>query len=168
MTPTSEYLEIVLTQGQTARVDAFLYEWLSHWSWSARWNKHTKSFYALRNSRVSEGGKRRIILMHRQILGLETGDPRKGDHQDGDTLNNRGYNLRIASLTQNNQNAKCRADNMSGCRGVGFSKRHGLWTSRIWADKKAIFLGYHATRELAVDARYEAEMFYHGKFRRMP
>lgn len=85
--PTELYREIPLTQGQVALVDASDYEWLMQWKWFALWNKTSRSFYAARNPKNIDG-KRAHIRMNRLILGLEYGDPRMGDHRDGNTLNN--------------------------------------------------------------------------------
>jgi hypothetical protein len=45
------------------------------------------------------------VLMHREVLGLSSGDP-DVDHRDGDGLNNRKMNLRLVSKSQNQKNRK--------------------------------------------------------------
>jgi hypothetical protein len=84
--------EIPLTQGKVAVVDEEDFDRLNKHKWYACKNGNT--FYALRKSNVN--GKRLTILMHREILGLKPGDPGV-DHRDGNGLNNRRKNLRLAS-----------------------------------------------------------------------
>ena len=67
--------QIQLTQGKVALVDDLDYDWLSQWKWYAH-KEYGECFYAVRHSYQREG-KRRLIPMHRQILGLEYGDSRQ-------------------------------------------------------------------------------------------
>jgi hypothetical protein len=168
MTPTTEYREIPLTQGQVSLVDSADYEWLSQWRWTARWDKYTKSFYAGRNF-DDTSGKRNTILMHRQILGLMAGDKRKGDHENRNTLDNRRGNLRIATTGQNAANRITRDSNRSGFKGVYRPKgRKGNkpWMARAGVNGREVFLGYYATPEEAHAAYCAAAAEIHGEFAR--
>lgn len=136
-TPSPFYREIPLTQGQVALVDTSDYEWLSQWNWQAHWAKHTRSFYAVRTS--YQGGHKMSINMHRLILGLLSGDPRKGDHANRNTLDNRRENLRIADSFQNAQNASRRSDNSSGYKGVCWHKPTGKWSAYINVEKRRVW-----------------------------
>jgi len=114
----TETRTIPLTQGQVALVDEADFEWLAQWKWYARWAENTQSFYAVRNERsVGSSSRQRAVFMHREILQLRPGDPRKGDHQNGDTLDNRRSNLRHATSSQNTINSRLRADNATGHHG---------------------------------------------------
>ncbi len=53
------------------------------------------------------------------------------DHADRNTLNNNPANLRKATRSQNNANAKIRTDNISGFKGVQFHRQTGKWRARI-------------------------------------
>lgn len=88
------------------------------------------------------------------------------DHKDGNKINNKWENLRLATKSQNGMNAKLRVDNTSGCKGVYRHKPSGKWHVRIHANNVAYSLGYFATYEEAVAARREAEIKYHGEFAR--
>jgi hypothetical protein len=114
---------IPLTQGQYAIVRTELYEWLMQWKWYAHWDPVMKSFYAARNDSALRAENHHVIWMHRQILGLEDGDPRQGDHALHNTLDNREYvdgreNLRIATPQENNWNQCIRKNNTTGYKWV--------------------------------------------------
>jgi len=47
--------KILLTQGQYALVDDADYEELSNFNWYAKWDAHTKSFYAGRYIKIKKG-----------------------------------------------------------------------------------------------------------------
>jgi|SRR5882757_1676026 len=116
---------IPLTRGQFAIVDASDYEELNKTNWYAAWCKNTKSFYVHRPNTERKVGS---ISMHRRLLGLEYGDKRNGDHINGNTLDNRRSNLRIATPHQNSGNSKLRSDNTSGYRGVyPHNRDKGKW-----------------------------------------
>lgn len=69
--------EIALTLGLVALVDDEDYEWLNGYKWCAHWSSSAQVFYAMRTAYFVIDGKRkqRTIIMHREILGLEYGDP---------------------------------------------------------------------------------------------
>lgn len=163
--PTPEYREITLTQGQVAIVDAERFEELNSVKWYAQWSNATKSFYAARRPCVD--GKWTQILMHRVVLGLEKGNRLRGDHIDpARTLDNRISNLRIATSAQNVWNSRISVRNTSGFKGVSFFKRLGLWRATIKYNGQYKSLGYYKTPEEAYVARCEATEKYHGEFAR--
>ena len=164
--PQSKYLMIPLTQGQFARVDKDLWNWLMNWNWQAHFDPHTNGFYAVRRASVGKG-KQLTIPMHRQIKGLLPGDGKLCDHEDGDTLNNRRNNLRIATHAQNGHNRKTPRTNASGFKGVWKRKDSGKYEAYICVRKKRIYLGCHETAEAAGKAYAEASKQLHGKFARL-
>ena len=101
MTPTVQsYREIPLSQGKVALVSEHRYEYLSRFRWAAfNSNKTTNKkpkWYATRVARVD--GKQKMIMMHREILGLlGAGKSKHADHINGDGLDNRDENLRVAT-----------------------------------------------------------------------
>ena len=147
------YRFIPLTQNKITTVDIRDYKFLSQWCWHALWNRHTKSFYAVRNIKLPNG-KRTLIRMHRVILDCAKGEI--GDHRNHDTLDNRRTNLRKCSLTQNHQNRKS--------NGAHFHKASGKWCAVIYFSKKKKHLGLFHSREDAVKAYNEAAKKYHGEF----
>ncbi len=162
-----DYREIQLTQGQFSKVSPEDFEWLNQWKWSARWSKFTKSFYAMRNSSSIGGTKRHIILMHRQILGLEKGDRRHGDHANCDTLDNRRENLRIATRSQNFPNTKLRSTNTSGFKNVYWNKKLQKYTAAYHREGRLIHVGVFPTAESAFEAVSSVIAEVRGEFARM-
>ena len=53
------------------------------------------------------------------------------DHINGNKLDNRRYNLRIASKSLNTFNSKPHKDNLSGIKGITFSKPRKKWIAQI-------------------------------------
>lgn len=153
------YRIIPLTKGQVTEVSASDYEPYMQWKWCAAFIPRMNSYYAFRGG---EDGK--STLMHREILGLKFGDPREGDHIDGNTLNNRRENLRIATISQNRTNKKKQKNNTSGFNGVDFSKWRGQWRARTKKNKTEIVIGYFDTKEEARDAQIAKAREIHGDF----
>jgi len=94
---------ISLTQGMSAMVDANVYDFLSQSQWFAQ-KGGRELFYACRNSKTDNQGKRRQIRMHHEVLrfnGIEIPDNFKVDHIDRNGLNNTLANLRIVTHQEN-------------------------------------------------------------------
>jgi len=112
----------------------------------------------------------RTYKLHRVIWLLMTGSfPEKGmevDHINGNRIDNRWDNFRLATKTQNMRNRGRSRNNTSGVHGVGFSKSYGKWQARIMVDHNAIHLGYFDTIEEAAAARKAGEEKYFGEFAR--
>ena len=125
-----------------------------------------------------DGGYIQIVVdqhqyrAHRLAWWFMTGTPPpKGidvEHKNRDRADNRWENLRLATRSQNNCNAKTRRDNRSGVKGVHPNARaYGKpWFARITMNKRIIHLGFFDTIEEAAEARRLAEIKYHGEFRR--
>jgi hypothetical protein len=125
-----------------ALVDDHHYGWLSQYSWrelKTRWGRTT---YAARVSRTPDGRKV-TLLMHREILGLDVGDPREADHQDGNGLNNLESNLRVVTPLQNAANRPLEHGSRTGHKGV-CPDRHGLFRAVIRVHGIQTRLGLYA------------------------
>jgi hypothetical protein len=130
--------KIQLTQGKFAIVDDADYEWLNQWKWYACADCNT--YYAVRAA--YKDGKQTTVQMHRQILSLKPSDPRQCDHRDGNGLNNRRKNLRIATHAQNQHNQKPQKGGTSIYKGVSWHRHTAKWCARIGVNGQAICLGY--------------------------
>lgn len=147
--------EIPLTRGQVTLVDDGDFEFLTQWKWSADWAPCTKSFYAIRNS-PTVGGKRHLVYMHREILGLQFRDSREGHHINHETLDNRRCNLQIVTRQQNRRDQKLHAPGVSYCP----EKKKRKFRSRIMVNRHIIQLGYFITWEEAHACRVAARERY--------
>ena len=111
---------------------------------------------------VSEIEKGKTVYLHKLILNSVD----DVDHINGNTLDNRKFNLREATHQQNMMNQKLHKNNTSGVSGVTFNERSQCWVARIGYKMKRIYLGSFTNYEDAVNARREAEKKYFGEWNR--
>jgi hypothetical protein len=107
-------------------------------------------------------------LAHRLAWFCMTGEWPDGtiDHANGNRDDNRFSNLRSATYSQNQWNARTRVDNSSGLKGASFHKRAGRWMATICVNRKQHYLGLHDTPEAAHAAYCEAARKHFGEFAR--
>jgi len=122
---------IGLTRGLVAIVNEADYERLRALKWSAQWDWELG----------------RGIGMHRLVIYAPGGTG--VDHINGDTLDNRRGNLRLATSEQNGRNQKISRKNSTGYKGVVFYKRRGRWGARIRFRGKQYHLGLFDSALLA-------------------
>jgi hypothetical protein len=86
------------------------------------------------------------------------------DHINRNKLDNRICNLRLATKSQNAQNAKTPSTNKSGYKGVSWCNKEKKWRSCIKINQKFISLGYFSEVEKASNAYQQAsrELHTHG------
>jgi hypothetical protein len=152
-------IEIPLTNGAFAIIDAEDYELVSKQKW------HLKSSDG-RNYAVSSiylGPKKyKRIRMHRIIMNATTGT--YVDHINGDGLDNRRENLRFSTLSQNSCNSKVHSNSGSGLKGVAYYR--GRWMAQIQMLGKRKHLGSYLTKEEAARVYDKAALELHGEFAR--
>lgn len=93
-------------------------------------------------------------FLHRFLMGLPKGDGYKVDHRNGDGLDCRRENMRVATHAQNMQNRKVQSNNTSGFRGVTWNQ--GKWAAVIKVLGRNVQLGRFADPKeaaLAFDAK---------------
>lgn len=152
--------EIKLPRGSVAIVDDEDYEELSKYSWSIdQWGYVRRSVY----DQSSKSG-RSAVLMHRQVLGLLPDDGSIVDHIDRDPLNNKKFNLRLVSSSQNAMNRSLSSRNKSGLRGVYWSEASKKWMAVIQANRKKVHLGYFVNKEDAYAVYCTAAKDMHGEY----
>jgi hypothetical protein len=152
---------VTLTKGYVAVIDAADVPLVEGRNWGARLDKNT--VYARRTD--TSGPAPRTVLLHRMLLGEPKGF--QVDHKDGDGLNNRRSNLRVATNQQNASNARLSRLNTSGFKGVSWHKQRRKWYARIRKDGRSVHLGMHHTPEDAHAAYAAASADLHGPFGRV-
>lgn len=149
---------VPLTDGYVAVIDAADVHLVEGRLWHA--NPWPRTTYA-RASVRAEDGRFKKVRMHNLLTGWG-----RVDHIDGDGLNNRRENLRPATSSQNNRNAKRRSDNTSGFKGVTWRRRERKWAAQIRVDGKNMYLGHFDSPEAAHAAYCKASAELHGEFGR--
>lgn len=168
--------------------DVFFYQeasgtlvWRSRTSGSAtdaRFNTKTSGRIAGSIGMERDGGVRGIVIgyrgkdlyAHRIIWEMHNGPIPAGmmiDHINGNPLDNRTCNLRLATREQNYHNQGLSGRNTSGIKGVHFDKARGKWRAEIRFYNKIVGLGRFETKGLAAVARAKAAIRYHGAFARI-
>ncbi|WP_367126151.1 HNH endonuclease [Ralstonia sp. CP] len=150
-----EPMLIYTAKGEAIKVSAEDYEYLSQWKWHVDCRRR-----AARHVRIH--GKRTQATMHRQIMGLATGDKRHVDHINGDTLDNRRSNLRVCSHSDNQHNKGAQRNNKCGIKNV--RNRNGKWCAEIRYKGKLYYLGNMETIELAEECVSLVREMIHGEF----
>lgn len=112
--------------------------------------------------KACERGTHDKVWIHRLIVDCPDGYI--VDHINGNPLDNRKSNLRVATRSQNNMNRKIQSNNNSGVTGVSFYQRKNMWSSEILVNKKKIHIGYFDKFDDAVAARKKAEEKYFGEY----
>jgi hypothetical protein len=148
--------KIRLSNGMYAKVDDDDYEALKQIRWYSRRHRTTGKWYA------TSHGKGRSIQMHRLIL--DAPKEMQVDHINGNGLDNRRSNLRLATSTENARNRDKFKNNTTGYKGVSRQKGRKKFRAQIYANGKAIYLGWYDTAREAALAYDRAVRKYHGEF----
>lgn len=98
------YVEVPLTQGQVAKIDAVDAALVSQFTWHAAYSESVKSYYAVTATHKTDTEASRTLYMHRLIMGAPKG--MTVDHLNHDTLDNRRCNLKLCGQSVNGQNRK--------------------------------------------------------------
>lgn len=130
------------------------------------WNGRFAGKEAFTNS-TSKGHKKGWIFniafyAHRVAWAIYYGSWPKDqiDHVNGSPNDNRIRNLREVTHSENLRNCGLDARNTSGVNGVSWNKRKGCWQAYVCHNGKRIHLGSFTDRDVAADARREADLKY--------
>jgi len=149
-------VEIPLRNGGPAIIDEEDQELVAGWGWYLM----TIGYVGAMTGRGS--GKRTVVLLHRLIMGSPAGE--QIDHINGNKLDNRRANLRIATPRQNTLNRwRISGRNKSGIVGVCQNGTNGLWRATISVGGRQVHLGNFRSISQAARARWEAEIRYRGE-----
>lgn len=145
-------------RGKFTTVDDKDYECLSSQKWFLR--KSHNNFY------VSRSTNGRLTDMHRMIVN----PPKRMtvDHANGNTLDNRRENLRIASQSQNNSNKNApNVPKTSKYKGVFWSKDNHHWKAMATLDGKTYGAGSYTDEVHAAMAYNALALRIHGEFAKL-
>lgn len=130
-----------------ALVDAEDFESLAEHRWRiSNWG------YAVRS--VPQSRRRAepsVVLMHRQIMGLQGGDRREVEHRNRDKLDNRRANLRVLTR-KHGQNLTPRTDGTSRHRGVCWNTQRGQWMAYVHLRGRCHHFGFFDDEDEAAAA----------------
>jgi hypothetical protein len=123
------------------------------------WCPHVKGRRIYATGRLVDGGKQ--TEMHRLVMGFPDCSI---DHADGDGLNNRRSNLRLATPSQNAANSRNFSPAREGLRGVTFVPAH--WRAVVKVNGRRIHIGDYKSPEEAARAYDAAARKHFGEFAR--
>lgn len=150
--------EIKLTQGKVALVDDEDFDYLNQFKWQTHNHGHT--YYARRVDKSCNG---RRIYMHREIMTASK--DQMLDHINGLGFDNRKFNLRFCTSSQNNANKK--STGASKYLGVWYHKSAKKWTAQIGIKGEHMYLGLFKSEENAAIAYNIFAEKHHGVFARL-
>jgi hypothetical protein len=163
-------LELVVAGNPNSGIYTFIdrddIERIQGYTWKGTWVSGSYRPYAYIDQ------QRKQVFLYRFLF-----DEPKGfdvDHWDGDTLNNRRKNLRIATHQQNLANQKLSSASTSGYKGVTLDQRkkkdgtplEPSWMAQAKHNGKRVYIGKFPSPEAAARA-YDRKMIeLHGEFAR--
>jgi hypothetical protein len=100
--------------------------------------------------------------MHREIMNAP--DDLHVDHINGNGLDNRESNLRLATSAQNTWNRDKNKNNTTGFKGVTCDKGRGKFRAQIRVNGKHVHLGWFDDPRKAAVAYDSGVRKYHGTF----
>lgn len=145
---------------------------LAELRWNIKIQANRFTNYAARGINLGKAKSYKIqeIKMHRVILERTIGRPLEVgemvDHINGNGLDNRRENLRLAIDGDNVRSQRKRKDNISGYKGVTWDKDLKKWRARITYNSKLLHLGSFGTPQEAHEAYCNKAKELFGEFAR--
>lgn len=149
---------IPLTREMVAIVDDEDFAAVSAFKWHAA--AHGNGIFSAR--RTASG---KTVYLHRFLMG-EIPSGFVVDHINGNPLDCRRANLRIATFRENAMNRRKRSDAKSAFKGVKWRAKKRAWVAKIKVNGRMIFLGNHRSAVDAARAYDKAAREHFGEFAR--
>jgi len=146
---------VALTKGHSTLVDDADWEFLRQFTWRAVMASPNALVYAVTTIPSPD---RRQLRLHRMLLNPPPGI--LADHINGDTLDNRRCNLRLATAAQNAANCRRTKSKYVGVRRIGFRYYVHLMCQGALLSSSGGF----DTAEDAARARDALALRHHGEF----
>jgi hypothetical protein len=128
---------------------------LGHHSWSLSGNGYIQRHV------VKDDGTYTKVRLHREIMGFPDCEV---DHINGNRLDNRRNNLRLASSRINNENKSLKGQGKSGHLGVSWRADMGKWYAYAKMDGKPINLGFYCTKDEAAEVARQYRIAHYNGF----
>jgi hypothetical protein len=110
---------------------------------------------------------KKTVYLHHAIYIFHYGYlPKRIDHKDNNSLNNKIENLRPCTQSLNIANSEKRKTNTSGYKGVSFRSDTKKWQASLTKNYKKISLGCYKTAEEAYQAYLDGSKKHFGEFAR--
>lgn len=146
--------DIPLTKGKFATIDACDLDHVMKWSWHACNPRREHRWYA------GAGTVNKKLRLHRYLLGNPAS---LVDHRDGDGLNNRRSNLRVATNSQNQFNMR-RKTTPGRTPFKGVAPNGPGWCAMIGVKGQRLYVGQFRAAEDAARAYDDAARKHFGEF----
>lgn len=146
------YIGLTSNTNKEFYVDAWNFDKIKNYCWMEQFVRDYSMLVSHNDSSVK-------IIKMTKLLGFKN-----YDHADKNPLNNREYNMRLATISQQNMNRHKQKNNTSGFIGVNWDKNKNKWAASINIDKIHKHLGYFEDKTSALKVRLQAESKYYGEF----
>ena len=120
--------------------------------------KATKDYYVIGLDGKRYQAHRVVFMYHHGFL------PEFVDHKNGNGLDNRIENLRVATKSENCRNRTLHRNNQSGFKNVAWVKSNNAWSVSLSVNGKKKHIGFFKDIEFADLVAQEARNLYHGEF----
>lgn len=157
--------------GYREALELFRYDYetgVLYWRWRVN-NRVPKTLEAGTQRKSNSDGylnvsvNGRLYPVHRIVMLMCYGFYGEGlevDHINHVRNDNRLFNLRIVTRSENSKNQSVSSKNTSGVTGVYFSKAKKKYIAQIKVNRETIYLGIFDTLEGAAEARRQADKKY--------
>ena len=139
---------VTLSQGLFALINSDDIPLIGHLNWYAHYDPLGDRYYAYSND---VGGKTRKL--HRMILDTAL----LVDHRNRNSLDNRRQNLRAATPSQNQANAKTKINSATGFKGVWLDQKRGKYLAYVIKEGKTHYAGTSYNSALEASAARQAK-----------